>query len=62
MKIVVQINGKYKTEIEVGSETKQEIEDLAIKSSGVENELVDKVVYVPGRLTNIITKASMYLA
>ena len=59
MSIVVQINSKVRTVLNVASDaTQEEIEQLAFASAAVSKHLgaqtIKRIVYVPGKLINII--------
>ncbi len=59
--LVVQINGKLRDRLEVRVDiSEEEAEELALASDGVQRHLkgleVRKVIYVPGRLVNIVAK------
>ena len=59
MTLAVQINGKVRAEIQVArDETKEAIESAALHNERIAEFLVDKkparVIYVPGRLVNIV--------
>lgn len=61
MELVVQVNGKRRANIEVAADAKkEEIEKLACEHEAVKKHLADKniakVIYVPGRLVNIVVK------
>ena len=57
--IVVQVNGKVRAKLEVAKDTSEdEIKKLAMENENVKNFVSDKkpakVIYVPGRLVNIV--------
>jgi leucyl-tRNA synthetase len=59
MTIVVQVNGRVRDRLEVSSDaSEEEIRQLALESRRVQRFLagqaVSKVVYVPGRLVNVV--------
>jgi leucyl-tRNA synthetase len=59
--LIVQVNGKLRDRIEVGSDTAQEeLVELAKSSENVQRHLdgkaVAKEVVVPGRLVNFVVK------
>lgn len=59
MMIIVQVNGKLRAKLEVSKDTsKEEIEKLALSDTSVQKHLDNKkptkVIYVPGRLVNIV--------
>jgi leucyl-tRNA synthetase len=59
--IVVQVNGKLRGRFEVATDISQEeAKDQALKLESVEKHLegkqIKKVIYVPGRLVNIVVK------
>jgi len=59
LKIAVQVNGKVRTEILISRDTTEEdIKDLAIKDKAIinwiENKEIKKVIYVKGRIINIV--------
>ncbi|MBI3888181.1 class I tRNA ligase family protein [Candidatus Nomurabacteria bacterium] len=59
IKIAVQVNGKVRAEIMIGAdESEEEIKNKAISSEGVlkyiEGKEIKKVIYVKGRLINIV--------
>jgi len=59
--LVVQINGKLRDRLEVPVDiSEEEAKELALASGGAERHLeglaVKKVIYVPGRLVNIVAK------
>ncbi len=61
MTIVVQVNGKLRAKLDVAKDTdKETIEKLAIESENVKAFVGDqqpaKVIYVPGKLVNIVVK------
>ncbi len=61
VKIAVQVNGKLRSQIEVSQDLTQEaIEKLALSDSKVkrhtEGKIIHKIIYVPGRLVNIVIK------
>lgn len=61
MTIVVQVNGKLRAKLEVAKDTdKETIEKLALQSENVKAFVGDqqpaKVIYVPGKLVNIVVK------
>ncbi len=60
-KIVVQVNGKVRGQVEVPRDAaKEEIEKAAMEETNVkrhvEGKEIKKVIYVPGRLLNIVAK------
>lgn len=61
MMIVVQVNGKLRAKLEVAKDTPQkDIEQKALADANVQNFVGDKkpakVIYIPGRLVNIVVK------
>jgi leucyl-tRNA synthetase len=59
VKIVIQVNGKHRGEIVVSAEaTKAEVEALGLDQPRVQNSIdgltVRKIIYVPGRILNIV--------
>ncbi|MBC8248496.1 MAG: leucine--tRNA ligase, partial [Anaerolineales bacterium] len=59
--LIVQINGKVRDRLEVPVDIgEEEAKELALASDGAQRHLegleVKKVVYVPGRLVNIVAK------
>jgi len=59
MTIVVQVNGKLRAKLEIAADTSEdEIKQLALVESNVQtfmdNKKPTKVIYVPGRLVNIV--------
>ncbi len=59
MTIVVQVNGKLRATLNISKDsTKEEIEQLALADANVKNFIADKkptkVIYVPGRLVNVV--------
>ena len=61
VKMGVQVNGKKRGEIEVGVEAGQdEAMELATQQERVANQLegkeIKKIIYVPGRILNIVAK------
>ena len=57
--VVVQVNGKLRARLEVSKDTSEDtIKELALKDDNVQRHVGDKkpakVVYVPGRLVNIV--------
>jgi leucyl-tRNA synthetase len=59
--LAVQINGKLRDRLEVPVDiSEEEAKELALASDGAQRHLkgleVKRVVYVPGRLVNIVTK------
>lgn len=63
MTIVVQVNGKLRAKLEVEKETDvEEIKRIALESDNVAKYVGDKkpakVIYVPGRLVNIVVQVS----
>lgn len=59
MTIIVQVNGKLRAKLDVAKETSEEdIKTLALADSNVqtfvENKEPTKIIYVPGRLVNIV--------
>ncbi|MBC8264741.1 MAG: class I tRNA ligase family protein, partial [Anaerolineales bacterium] len=59
--LVVQINGKVRDRLEVPVDIgEEEAKEMALASGGVQRHLegleIKKVVYVPGRLVNIVAK------
>ncbi|MPZ21971.1 MAG: leucine--tRNA ligase [Dehalococcoidia bacterium] len=62
--LVVQVNGKVRDRLEVSADVSEdEARALALASDGVKQQLngteVQRVIYVPGRLVNIVTKRSV---
>jgi leucyl-tRNA synthetase len=60
--LVVQVDGKLRDKLEVAADLpKDEVEKVALASSKVQTftqgRTIVKVVVVPGRLVNIVTKA-----
>lgn len=63
MKIVVQVNGKLRAEIEVAKDiSKDDITELALEQNNVkkflEGKQPTKVIYVPGRLVSVVVSKS----
>lgn len=61
MTIVVQVNGKLRAKLEVAKEaSREEIERFALEDAHVQTFIGDKkpakVIYIPGRLINIVVK------
>jgi len=59
VKIAVQVNGRLRSEIEVAREADQkEVESMALEDEKVrrhtEGKTLRKIVYVPGRLINLV--------
>jgi leucyl-tRNA synthetase len=59
--LVVQINGKVRERIEVPADiSEEEVRELVLNNTRVKsfigNGTVEKVIYVPGRLTNIVVR------
>jgi leucyl-tRNA synthetase len=59
--LVVQINGKLRDRLEVPVDIgEEEAKELALASDGAQRHLegleIKKVIYVPGRLVNIVAK------
>ena len=59
IKIAVQVNGKVRTEIVISKDMSEEsIKDMALKDTNIkvwiENKEVKKVIYVAGRIINIV--------
>lgn len=59
IKIVVQVNGKVRAEIEVNKDvTKEDVEALALANERIQEYIAGKkparVIYVPGRLVNVV--------
>ena len=59
IKIVVQVNGKVRSEIMIGADMDEEsVKSMALKDKGVipwiEGKEVKRVIYVKGRLVNIV--------
>lgn len=59
VKIAVQINGKVRAEIIVSNDIKEEeIKAIALKEkniiSWIENKEIKRVIYVPGKILNIV--------
>jgi leucyl-tRNA synthetase len=59
--IVVQVNGKLRSQVEVAQNTDKEIiESMVLDDPKVkrytEGKAVHKIIYVPGRLINIVVK------
>ena len=57
--IAIQVNGKLRSEIKVDSNSKEEdIKDMALNEEKIlkhiQNQKVRKVIYVSGRLVNIV--------
>ena len=60
--LVMQVNGKVRERIEVSSAiTEAEVRDLAINNEKVatfiDGKTIQKVIYIPGRLVNIVVRA-----
>src|SRR3989339_721396 len=58
-KIAVQVNGKVRSEIIVGNNTTEEkVKDIALKDkniiSWIEGKIIKRVIYVRGRIVNIV--------
>ncbi len=61
VKMGVQVNGKVRGEIEIQKDATQEVAmELALSQSRVESQLegkdIKKIIYVPGRILNIVAK------
>jgi leucyl-tRNA synthetase len=59
IKIVVQVNGKIRTELVIQKEMDQEaVKAMALKDTAIipwiEGKEVKRIIYVPGRLVNIV--------
>lgn len=59
--VVVQVNGKLRAKLEIAkSSSQEEVERLALADTSVQNFVGDKkpakVIYIPGRLVNIVVK------
>lgn len=59
IKIAIQVNGKVRAEIMISKDmTEEDIKDLALKNKDIniwiENKEIKRVIYVPGRIINIV--------
>ena len=59
LKIAVQVNGKLRSEIEIGNETpEEEVKALALDDKKIikytEGKEIRKVIYIPGKIINIV--------
>ena len=59
LRIAVQVNGKLRSEIEIDKDTEEEIvKSIAINDEKIkkyiENKEVKKIIYIPGRILNIV--------